>query len=330
MGYRIGDRMSEVSGYLAAAAGFLVRSERAYGGPVSCAIEPSDICNLRCPLCAAGAGLISRRRGCMSLREFEHIVSGLPRSVRTIYLWGQGEPFLAPDFLGMVEFAAGRGLRTITSTNGHFLDDPDRIAGSGLDTLIVSLDGADRVNYESYRVGGDFERVVQGIRGVTGAVRRAGRGPMVELQCVVNRRNENDAERLRALAAETGAHRVVFKTLQAASMKGGADFLPENHGLSRYRKDEAGRDVPDCIPFLGNRCMRMYYSFQVDWEGNVLPCCFDKNSEHVMGNLTEQSFSAVWNAEPYRAFRKTINRKGRIMQMCRDCTEGLRRITVHV
>lgn len=330
MGLRIGDRIREAAGYLKVAAGFILRSERAFGGPVSCAIEPTNACNLRCPLCASGAGLLNRPKGCMGLGEFRHIVEELPRSVGTLYLWGQGEPFLAPDFLDMVAFAARRGLRTITSTNGHFLHDPARIAASGLDTLIVSLDGADKESYEAYRIGGDFNRVLEGIRGVGEAVRSAGRGPAVEIQCVVSRANERDLGKFRALAAGIGAHRVSFKTLQAASMEGGEGYLPGDSGLSRYRRDDNGRYIPERWRFLRDRCLRIYYSFQVDWRGNMLPCCFDKDSGQVMGNLLENAFETVWNGERYRTFRENINRRGRVLPMCRDCTEGLRRMSIHV
>jgi len=343
MGHRIGRIFREVPGYLMAVAGFAAGSERALGGPVSCAIEPTNLCNLRCPLCAAGAGLLERPKGCMSADEFARIVSRLPRSVTTLYLWGQGEPFLAPEFLAMVRFAVRRGFRTVTSTNGHFLDDPENIARSGLDTLIVSLDGADPETYASYRVGGDFHRVEEGIRRVAEASRRLGDGPNILIQCVVNRMNERSRKRLRTLASETGARRVVFKTLQAASMPGGGELLPRDPRLSRYRTGADGGLETDRLGMLANRCLRLYHSFQVDWQGNVVPCCFDKNSEWVMGNLVmgspnyakhtsgclSDTIDTVWNAPRYREFRRMLNRSGRALPMCRDCTEGLRRMNIY-
>lgn len=330
MNNRPGGIVREGCGYASALAGFFARSGRAFSGPVSCAIEPTNVCNLRCPLCATGAGLLSRPRGHLNPVDFERIVTALPRSVTTLYLWGQGEPFLAPGFLDMVRFAARRGLRTITSTNGHFLDDSDGIAASGLDVLIVSLDGADAESYAAYRVGGDFARVLEGVKRVAAAVERRGRGPVVELQCVLNRVNEGDRARFRAIAAETGAHRLVFKTLQAAFREGGEAYLPRDPKLSRYRKGRDGTLEPDRGGLFGNRCFRIYHSLQVDCHGNVVPCCFDKNSDHVLGNLLEGSFAQIWNGERSRAFRAMLNHRGRIPAMCRDCTEGLRRLTVNV
>jgi radical SAM protein with 4Fe4S-binding SPASM domain len=263
------------------------------------------------------------------MEEFELIVSRLPRSVVTLFLWGQGEPFLAPEFLGMVDFAARRGYRTVTSTNGHFLDDPEGIVRSGLARLVVSLDGADPETYASYRIGGDFHRVVEGVRQVAEASRRLGCGPDIHIQCVVNRMNERSRDKIRTLASETGARRVVFKTLQAASIPGGGELLPQDPRFSRYRKGMDGCLETDRRGMLANRCMRIYYSFQVDWQGNVVPCCFDKNSEHLMGNLISDTFDTVWNSPRYREFRRTLNHSGRVLAMCRDCTEGLRRMNIY-
>jgi len=319
----------ESSGYAGALAGFFSRSGRALGGPVSCFIEPANICNLKCPLCAAGAGLLNRPRGSLKAADFETIVKKLPPGVSTLYLWGQGEPFFAPDFLDMARFAARRGFRTITSTNGHFLENPEEISASGLDTLIVSLDGSDADTYSAYRTGGNFNQVVKGIRGVVEAGKRFGKGPTVELQCVVNRMNENLRGQFRKLASETGAHRVVFKTLQAASFDGGEAFLPRDAKLSRYRKGKDGKLEPRRWRMPGGGCFRIYHSLQIDCLGNAVPCCFDKNSEWVMGNLLEDSFSDVWNGPRFRSFRNELNRRGRILPMCRDCTEGLRKVHIH-
>ena len=128
MSGRIGRLIRGIPGYAAAAGSFAARSGRAWGGPVSCAVEPANVCNLRCPLCAAGAGLLKRPKGVMGAPEFALLVKKLPQSVGTLYLWGQGEPFLAPGFIDMVRFASELGFRAVTSTNGHFLDDAAGIA----------------------------------------------------------------------------------------------------------------------------------------------------------------------------------------------------------
>ena len=329
MGRLAGRMIKKVVGYGLALAGYCAGSSRAHGGPVSVAVEPTNICNLRCPLCATGAGLLKRPRGSMSLRDFTRVADSLPRSVTDLYLWGQGEPFLAPDFLHMAAYAHDRGLRTHVSTNGHFMDDPDGIVASGIDRLIVSLDGRDEKTYSQYRVGGDFGRVVAGIEALAARKKANGAGPLIEIQCLVTRDNAGDIDAIRHFARSLGADHVVFKTLQAAFIEDGDSLLPGQHSLTRYRSGEDGRLVPDTRAFLGNRCMRIYYSFQVDWQGNVLPCCFDKDSSYPLGNILTGTVADIWNGTAYRLFRERLREKGRILPMCSDCTEGLKRMNVN-
>jgi len=318
--------IKESFGFALGAAGFLARSGKAPGGPFAVFIEPTNVCNLKCPLCACGSGSLNRPRGRMSLRGFIRIVDALPSSVATLYLWGQGEPFMANEFLGMVRYAAGKGFGTVTSTNGHFLEDHEGIAESGLGRLIVSLDGADEASYREYRSGGDFEKVVESVRRLADTVRILGRGPLIEMQVLVTAKNLGNIAAFRELSRTIGAHRVTFKTVQAASMDGGGAFLPEDLSFTRYRRATGGMLVPDRYRFLENRCLRIYNSIQVDWRGNVLPCCFDKDSEYIMGNLYNDSFADIWNGEAFRSFRKMFVNSGRILPMCRDCTEGLKRL----
>ena len=326
---QIGRWVKNGIGYCLALAGFLAGSDKSPGNPVAIAIEPTNICNLQCPLCAAGAGILNRPKGSMCYEDFKKIIDMLPYSVTDVYLWGQGEPFMAPDFPGMVNYASRKGLRTFISTNGHFLDNSREIIHSGIYCLIISLDGADEKTYESYRKGGDFNRVVNGIKKLSEAKKNIGHGPVIELQYLVTGKNSGDMDTFLSFAGEIGADRVVFKTLQAASMENGFSFLPDDMSLSRYRKRKNGSIETDTSWFLRNRCLRIYYSFQIDWQGNVLPCCFDKDSDYIMGNIHNDTVSGIWNSEKYRSFRNMINKKGRILPMCKDCTEGLRRKNVN-
>ncbi|HUT63200.1 MAG TPA: radical SAM protein [Anaerolineae bacterium] len=310
--------------------GYLLRSDRALGNPVALSIEPTNVCNLHCPLCATGSNSLTRPKGYMSLDNFKTIVDMLPNSITTLYLWGQGEPFMAPDFLRMVHHASVNGFKTITSTNGHFLDDPYAVVKSGLNVLIVSLDGINADTYASYRKNGDFHRVIKGIKCLAEEIKKENHGPVIELQCLATEKNVNQMEAFKSLASSIGAHHVIFKTLQALSMKNRASYLPSNLNYTRYRRNAQGNLETDRRWFLKNRCLRLYYSFQIDWQGNVLPCCFDKDSVYIMGNVFQDSISKIWNSDKYRSFRNKLNSMGRVLPMCRDCTEGLKKITLHV
>jgi len=308
---------------------FAAGLDRSVAGPVSAFIEPSNICNLHCPQCAAGAGKLDRPQGQMSPDDFRRILDALPSSVKTLYLWGQGEPFIAQGFTGMIRLASDRGYRTIVSTNGHFLTDAEAIVTSGLDTLIVSLDGADEAVYSQYRVNGNFTEVIEGIRGICEAKRRLGTGPFVEIQCLLTAQTVPQRVKVVGLGRELGADRVVFKTMQVSYDETASDFLPKEAAHSRYTDPDAENRVTERYFWASRRCLRIYYTFQVDWQGNVLPCCFDKNSQFIMGNLFMDSGRDAWNGPFFREFRKILGEKGRVYPMCRDCTEGLKRMRKH-
>jgi radical SAM protein with 4Fe4S-binding SPASM domain len=325
---KIGRHISNGLGYVSALTGFIAKSPHAYGGPVAVAIEPGNVCNLKCPLCAAGAEKLNRPKGFMRLGNFQKVIDSLPASVVDLYLWGQGEPFMVPDFTEMIRYAVSKGYRTIVSTNGHFLSDADSIVSSGLDTLIISIDGADKESYEYYRIGGDFGTVIDGIRAVSSSVRRHGSGPRIILQCLLTQKNDSDLRSVESLACEIGADSVEFKTLQAGFIEDGELFLPDNSKHTRYYVDGEGTMKTDRVWYLRDRCLRLYYSLQIDWQGNVLPCCFDKDSENIMGSALNEPVSEIWNGDKYRSFRRLLNKKGRVLPMCRDCTEGLKRLTI--
>ena len=66
----------------------------------------------------------------------------------------------------------------------------------------------------------------------------------------------------------------------------------------------------------------MWHSCVITWDGLVVPCCFDKDAEHRLGNLKENRFLSVWQSERYRKFRQTLVNSRQEIEMCKNCTEG--------
>src|SRR5690606_32538720 len=95
-------------------------------------------------------------------------IDQLHRELIYLVFYFQGEPYLNPDFLDMVRYASGKGIYTATSTNAHYLNEANAKATveSGLDRLIISLDGTTQEVYEQYRRGGNLEKVLEGARNI--------------------------------------------------------------------------------------------------------------------------------------------------------------------
>ncbi|MBL7774616.1 MAG: SPASM domain-containing protein, partial [Saprospiraceae bacterium] len=235
------------------------------------------------------------------------------------------EPYIHPDFLDMVEYAHRRGLFTVTSTNGHFLDEARarRTVEAGLDRLIISVDGADQETYAQYRIGGQLEQVLDGARRVVAWKRRLkSRRPHLIFQCLVVRPNEHQLDDIRRLARDIGVDEVKFKSAQVYDYQQGNPLIPLDERYARYRRQADGSWAPKHA--LDNHCWKLWHAAVVTWDGVVAPCCFDKDARHRLGDLTTAAFRDIWQGPAYRQFRRQLLRGRSAIDICTNCTEGCR------
>ena len=249
---------------------------------------------------------------------------GLAQELVYLNLYFQGEPYLHPGMDDLVCVGKKAKLYVSTSTNAHYLNDAraEAIIGSGIDRLIISIDGAEQEAYSSYRIGGRLEKVLAGTRAVMAAKKRLKKQtPHVVWQFLVVGTNEHQLERLRQMAAEYGVDEFVVKTAQIEKPVDGHPLLTNNPALRRYDRSDEG--VWTLRNPLLDRCWRMWQGAVITWDGKVVPCCFDKDAAHAMGIAKDGAgFRKIWQSQRYHAFRKSIltNRSG--IDMCRNCSEG--------
>jgi radical SAM protein with 4Fe4S-binding SPASM domain len=297
---------------------------RMAGLPWAIAIEPTTSCNLRCPECPSGLRKFSRPTGNMSLELFERIIDQLSPHLIYLTLYFQGEPLLNRCFFEMVLYAKKKCIYVASSTNGHFLDTckARQLVESGLDRLIISMDGTDQETYSKYRIGGNLETVKEGIANVIRWKKELGFShPMVELQFLVLGTNEHQIDDIRLAAKELQVDKLTLKTAQLYEYGKNPFFT----SLSRYaRYDTMPNGSLKPRTHYPNHCHRMWHSPVITWDGKIVPCCFDKDAGHIMGDLTASTFIESWNDNAYKGFRQKIivHRKG--IEICRNCTEGLK------
>jgi radical SAM protein with 4Fe4S-binding SPASM domain len=295
-----------------------------WGRPFSVSFEPTTACNLRCPECPSGLRAFTRPTGMLKPAFFERVIDELAPELIYLIFYFQGEPYLNPSFLDMAAYAAERGIYTATSTNAHYLHDENarRTVESGLDRLIVSIDGTDQETYQAYRVGGKLEKVLEGTRNVVAWKRKLrSRTPHVIFQFLVVRPNEHQIEEVHRLGAEIGVDEVRLKTAQIYDFADGSDLIPTQDRYSRYRQGPDGKW--SIKSQLLNHCWKLWHSCVITWDGQVVPCCFDKDAAHRLGDLQTSSFREVWRSEPYDRFRRAVLRSRSEIDICRNCTEGL-------
>ena len=293
--------------------------------PISISIEPTTSCNLRCPECPSGLRSFTRPTGMLQPEFFRKVIDEVNDRVLYLTFYFQGEPYLNPAFLEMVNYASGKKMYTATSTNAHYLDDDmaRRTVESGLDRLIISIDGTSQETYEQYRIGGKLEKVLEGTRNIVKWKKQLNKStPYLVFQFLVVKPNEHQTEEVKKLAKEIGVDDVAFKTAQVYDYENGNALIPENEKYSRYRQQPDGTYT--IKNKLLNHCWKLWHSCVITWDGSIVPCCFDKDAGHKMGNLGTHSFREVWNNEAYQSFRSSLMKSRKEIDICKNCSEGTR------
>jgi radical SAM protein with 4Fe4S-binding SPASM domain len=306
-------------------AGRLLGKPVQWGYPVSISFEPTTSCNLRCPECPSGLRAFTRPTGMLQKDFFTRTIDEIHKELLYLIFYFQGEPYLNPDFLDMVKYASSKRIYTATSTNAHYLNDAaaKRTVESGLDRLIISIDGTTQDVYQQYRVGGNINKVIEGAKNIVKWKRELNsKTPFVFFQFLVVQPNEHQVEDIKRLAKEIGVDEVRFKTAQVYDYENDPNkLIPATDKFSRYKKNADGTYVPKNK--LANRCWKMQHANVITWDGLVVPCCFDKDAMHQLGNLKTQSFKEVWNNDNYKQFRGQLMKSRKNIDICANCSEGV-------
>ncbi len=254
---------------------------------------------------------------------FRNTIDELHESLLYLTFYFQGEPYLHPNFLEMVQYASSKKIYTSTSTNAHYLTDANarKTVESGLDRLIISIDGTTQETYQQYRIGGKLEKVLEGAKNVIRWKKELkSKTPHVVFQFLVVKPNEHQIEEVHQLARQLGADAVGLKTAQIYDYQNGSPLIPSLVQYARYRQEANG--TYSIKNQMLSHCWRMWHSCVVTWDGLMVPCCFDKDAHHRLGDLKKASFVSNWHSDAYRNFRQTILRSRSEIEMCRNCTEG--------
>ena len=215
-----------------------------WGMPFTISLEPTTACNLRCPECPSGLRAFTRPTGNLKEDFFKTTIDELYKDLMYLIFYFQGEPYINPKFLDMVKYANEKGIYTITSTNGHFLnaENARKTIESGLDRLIISVDGTTQETYESYRKEGKLESVLKGAQNVVEWKRKLNSPtPHIIFQFLVVKPNEHQIPEIYKLAKEIGVDEVKLKTAQVYDYENGNDLIPTIEKYARYTQKTDGK-----------------------------------------------------------------------------------------
>jgi len=297
-----------------------------WGYPISISFEPTTSCNLRCPECPSGLRAFTRPIGMLQKDFFTQTIDDIYKELLYLVFYFQGEPYLNPHFLEMVKYAHQKKIYTATSTNAHYLTDENarKTVESGLDRLIISIDGTTQDVYQQYRVGGKLDKVLEGARNIVKWKKQLkSKTPFVFFQFLVVKPNEHQIEDIKKISNEIGVDQVRFKTAQVYDYENDPhQLIPTIDKYSRYKKDKNGS--MQVKSSMKNHCWRLWSGNVITWDGLVVPCCFDKDAMHQLANLKNQSFKEAWHNANYKQFRTDLMKSRKNIDICSNCSEGLK------
>lgn len=299
------------------------KSAKSWGMPISLSIEPTTACNLGCPECPSGLKQFSRDIGNLKAENFNRWLDQLSPTLSYLNFYFQGEPFIHNDILQFISKASQAGIYTSTSTNAHFITEKkaQEIVKSGLDRILISIDGTTQEVYEQYRVHGSLQKVLEGTKHLVEARKNLNSTtPHIIFQFLVVRPNEHQIEEAKQLANEYKVDEIRFKTAQVYDYENGNPLIPTLEKYSRYKRLSNGKFIVKSS--LENHCWRMWSGAVVTWDGKVVPCCFDKDATHEMGNLSKEDFKSIWKGKTYAMFRRQLLKGRKEIDICKNCSEG--------
>ena len=291
-----------------------------WGRPYSLSIEPVNFCNLACPECIVGANRLTRFRKSLDTQLYNRIIEENCGHMTYLMLYFQGEPFLHARIFDLIRVAVQKRIYTAISTNAQLIN--DRYAGeivrSGLQRIIISMDGITQETYEQYRRNGKLTKVLDAVSHIRKWRKQLNRStPYIVVQFIVFRTNQHELPDVRSFALKAGADKVEIKTAQLYGFENGNPLLTDIDKYARYKKQNDHYVIKSRLP---NHCFRLWSGAVITVSGEVIPCCFDKDADYIAGNLCEDSLENIWNGKAAGSFRNRILSDRKQFDMCRNCT----------
>ncbi|MCK4994199.1 MAG: radical SAM protein [Candidatus Omnitrophica bacterium] len=269
-------------------------------------------------MCGRTFAGLGREERDMSLREFEIVFEKIKANLLVIGFWNLGEPLLNEALFEMVQLASREKIFSIVLTNGTLLDKKksQKVIESGLDYLGLSIDGASKASYNKYRLGGNFEKVVENISFIVQEKKkRRSLTPFIEIVFLVMKDNESEIAAMVQLAKRLGVDKLNLKKVSFNSVDefvNISEFLPANPlFVHPIHANNHGK--------LKNHCVAPWFQATINADGNLTPCCGGLTT--AMGNIFVDGFSEIWNGARFKEFRKTMNKDIDAIESCRLCPE---------
>ncbi len=302
------------------------RAIRLRGRPYKIIVDPCNICSLGCVLCPAGMNELERPRKMMKLDTFRAVLDILKPYAFEVSLHNWGEPLANPHIYEMISYAQANNVGTNLSTTlcSATAEDLDEIIRSGLEYLVVSLNGASAEAYNAYMPRGDFRQALENLSTLVRRRKELGsRLPFIEWQFLVMRPNQHEMPEAVKMARRIGVDRLRFSSAGVPWGKFDDRALAEAWMTSNPKYWRFNPLKLDHQPFLLDQpCFYLFRSITVNPDGRVSPCCGLYHEQYDFGDLLTEGLDDLWNNQLYRSARECFARRptsGKPDTVCATC-----------
>ncbi|MHC4604061.1 MAG: radical SAM protein [Planctomycetota bacterium] len=312
-------RLNKRIGRITESLSVALRRPAVWAPPRGIAVEITNVCNLRCPMCKLGQKRLRRDIGLMDYDSYCKLVDEVSPFVRHISFPWYGEPFARKDLGRFVRYASEKGMVIRVQTNGTYLNkcEIDYLVECNIRSVIVAIDGLEQKTYEVYRVGGNLAEVTEGVRRLAGLRKeqRSRYPEYIKMNFLVMKHNEHELPQVEDFGKKIGVDHVKIKTAHVDRTEEGAKFLPTNPKYCRYEEGfhlKSGRDRTPGCPDL-------WYSAVISWDGTMGLCCYDYDCEYSPGNVFEKGFFDIWFGDKMQEFRRRVLTDKENIRLCQRC-----------
>lgn len=283
--------------------------------PYNIVIEPTNICNLQCPLCSTGIGAQTRKKGVLDLDRFKKLIDEIKDSCLQLSLQNWGEPTLVKELPEMIRYAYENKVFIRLSSN-FSVDYPEgyleKLIKSGIGRLVIDLDGTTQEIYEQYRRNGSLQKVLENTKNAMRIKRENNlKFPVIQTRMLVMKHNEHQINEFKAISKELEVDEMELGNIQI-NPNSARNWLPENKEFVYESYMKQNEITPCHWPWSG---------ITINWDGGVSPCCIIDDENTDFGNAFENGIMGIWNNEYYVSARSEFSNTKNITKMtiCNIC-----------
>lgn len=287
--------------------------------PKEIIIEPTNICNLRCPVCPTHFAM-TRNKGFMDFQLFKSIIDEFQNFKKKpdISMNFSGEPMLNKNIYKFIKYASTNKHKTYISTNATAVNEKNsmEMIESGLSDIHLCIDGFSNKSHDTYRVGSDFNVIKKNIETFLSIKKKMkAKNPNVVIQTLITSLSENERSDLEHWAKSAGADSINFKSLSMGSyttdeMKKKYNFLLPKEKQLRRKQTKNFHEI----------CTIPYHQSVIYWNGNLGLCCIDFDNKVKMPNIKKDGFiKTILSKEVIQLRKKGIQKK---YDICTNCSLG--------